>query len=72
MRDLYLLQEVVEISTVAVEHRLLAGKPPPALHRNVDISRCGSQNPNPLTELVLRSSKPLIFGRNSRSLSWLH
>src|SRR3954466_9826103 len=31
--------DVVEASTVAVEHRLLAGKLLPALHRNIDISR---------------------------------
>ena len=31
--------DVVEASTVAVEHRLLAGKRLPALHRNIDISR---------------------------------
>src|SRR5690348_3771717 len=29
----------VEASTVAVEHRLLAGKVLPALHRNIDITR---------------------------------
>src|SRR5205823_3023505 len=29
----------VEATTVAVEHRLLAGEVLPALHRNVDISR---------------------------------
>src|ERR1700730_4184016 len=31
--------DVVEASTVAVEHRLLASKLLPALHRNIDISR---------------------------------
>ena len=31
--------DVVEASTVTVEHRLLAGKVLPALHRNIDISR---------------------------------
>ena len=31
--------DVVETSTVAVEHRLLASKLLPALHRNIDISR---------------------------------
>src|SRR4029077_14652695 len=31
--------DVVEASTVAVEHRFLASKLLPALHRNIDISR---------------------------------
>src|ERR1700736_3055898 len=31
--------DVVEASTVAVEHRLLTSKLLPALHRNIDISR---------------------------------
>src|ERR1700757_3084644 len=31
--------DLVEASTVAVEHRLLAGKPLPSLHRNADITR---------------------------------
>ena len=31
--------DVVEASTVAVEHRLLSSKLLPALHRNIDISR---------------------------------
>ena len=35
--------DVVEASTVAVEHRLLAGEVLPALHRKIDVSRrdCG-------------------------------